>query len=90
MAQRPVFLDMLTGMAEEWHDTTTAMLTITIGMVMLKLEQTTVTVRLDNVADIMNRYEIIRTYGADAEGVPFMTVTLKERENAEVDGSRQK
>lgn len=81
MSKRPLYLDMLTDMAGNWHDTTSAMITITVGMVLQKLEVTSIDIPLGGVDALLTRYEVDREYfKADDDGT-IMRITLKERTN---------
>lgn len=75
---RQIQLDMLATMAEDWSDTTSAMISVSIALVMLQLQTTTVEVALHELKDVMAKYIIDRTY-FDKDGVPMMRVTLIER-----------
>lgn len=76
--ERNLQLEILAKMAEDWQDTTSAMLSVTVALVLVRLGETTVTVPLDNVAEIMRKFNIDRAY-IDIEGQPHMVVTLMEK-----------
>ena len=78
LTARQIQLDMLATMAEEWADTTSAMISVSIALVMLQSGVRMVEVSLGEVKELMSKYAIDRTY-FDKDGVPMMRVTIIER-----------
>jgi len=76
-------MDMMARMADDWGDTAQAMLSVTIALVMRKLEVTSVTVALDEVRETMDRFAIIRTY-SEVDGRPYMTVTVEKKRDTDL------
>lgn len=76
-------LDMLARMAERWDDTTQAMLTITVGLMMKKLKLTEIDMVLSvaSVGELLDQHDLDRTYFAYPDGTPGMRVTLKPKKD---------
>lgn len=81
-------LDMLARMAESWDDTTQAMLTITIGLMMRKLKLTEIDMVLsvDSVSELLDKHDLDRTYFVYPDGKPGMRVALKQKHSTEEPG----
>jgi len=72
-------LDLLAKMSEDWTDTTSAMLSMCIAMVMLSFNSRDLELDLSKTKEIMDKFEIDRTYYIIDGGLK-LRVTLKERE----------
>lgn len=75
---RQLHLDMLANMADDWSDTTSAMISITVGLVMRELGITEVEVPLSGLTEFMTKYTIDRSY-FDRDDKQMMRVTVTER-----------
>lgn len=80
MATKPALaMDLLARMSEDWSETTSAMLSITIAKMMLKLDMTSITLPLDGIAELIADYIVDRSY-SEVDGRPYMTITMTKRE----------
>lgn len=79
MSKRPLQLDVLANAAESWHDTTSAMISVTAGMILRRLQVTSVEIALGDITPFLARYEVDRTYRTDENDVVHMRITIKER-----------
>lgn len=80
MAGDRLQLDILAKMAEDWSDTTQAMITIMIGLVMRSINVDTLDLSLDanTISDLTSNYTLDRTYTL-VDGRQHMVVTLQRK-----------
>lgn len=77
MAIKGLNMDVLARMSEDWTDTTSAMLSAVIGLVMQEYHIPEVLVDLGRIGPLLQKFEIDREYLPDMR----MRVTMKERDN---------
>lgn len=88
MAQRPLYLDTLAAMSDDWNETTNAMLSVLAALLMQKMGAYSLTVCLDDAAAVVEQYEIDRTYQTTSEGKTMMTISVTERKEVTSDENR--
>lgn len=77
MAKIPA--NLLQLLAGDWGRTMTAVVNVSLAAAMLKMEVTSLTLRMDQFVEIMNDYEIHRKY-LIVNDVPVMNITIVKRE----------
>lgn len=77
----PAAMEMLARMSDDWTDTTGAMLSVTVALIMRRLDMTCLTVPLNphDIKHLIDTVTIDRTY-EDVNGVLHMTVILTPKE----------
>jgi len=80
MSER-LYLDILAKMGDDWNDTTQAMISIVVGLIMAQVDATSFDIRIDaeTVNLLLEKYDLDRRFHV-VDGKQYMLITLKRKE----------
>lgn len=87
---RDLKLDLIAKMSEDWHEATDAMISMTVGAVLLELGPKEVTINLTTLRERHAGIAIDREYTEHPDGTQYLTFRITEREVTSDDGNIQR